>query len=103
MNLGETVAYCGLKGCSYVGISLCRLCVPSVSDGGAGFDVDASHVFPQGVLAAITLVGVGLELEELEQAPGVRQDFLSGQWPSPPYWVSGPIPRYWSGNPEGQA
>ena len=57
MNLGETVAYCGLKGCSYVGISLCRLCVPSVSDGGAGFDVDASHVFPQSVLAAITLVG----------------------------------------------
>ena len=25
----------------------------------AGFDVDASHVFPQGVLAAIALVGGG--------------------------------------------
>ena len=46
-----------LKGCSYVGASLCRLHVPSVLGGRAGFDVDASHVFPQGVLAAITLVG----------------------------------------------
>ena len=25
--------------------------------GDSGFDVDASHVFPQGVLAAITYVG----------------------------------------------
>ena len=32
----------------------------------AEFDMDASHLFPQGVLAAITLVGGGLELEGLE-------------------------------------
>ena len=33
--------------------------VPTAFGGRAGFDVDASHVFPQGVLAAVTLVGDG--------------------------------------------
>ena len=31
--------------------------MPSAFNGRAGFDVDASHIFPQGVLAAVTLVG----------------------------------------------
>ena len=35
-------------------------CVPSAFGGRAGFDVDISHVFPQCVLAAITLVGSGV-------------------------------------------
>ena len=37
----------------------------------AEVDVDASHIFLQGVLAAITLVAVGLEMECLEQEQGV--------------------------------
>ena len=45
-----------LKGSSYVRVSLYRLLVSSVFSGRAGFDVDASHIFPQGVLANITLV-----------------------------------------------
>ena len=45
-----------LKGCSYVGTSLYRICLLSAFGGKAGFDVDASHIFPQGVLAAVTLV-----------------------------------------------
>ena len=40
-----------LKGRFYVGVSLNRLCVPSV------FVVDTSHIFPQGVLVTISLVG----------------------------------------------
>ena len=40
-----------------MGASLCRLHVPSAFGVRAEFDVDASHVFPQSVLAAITLVG----------------------------------------------
>ena len=40
-----------------MGVSLCRLHMPNASGGGAGFDVDTSHIFPQGVLAAITSVG----------------------------------------------
>lgn len=44
-----------LKGCSYPGVSLHRLGVPSAFAGRAGFDVDASPVFPQGVLVSITL------------------------------------------------
>ena len=37
----------------------------------AELDVDASYIFLQGVLAAITLVDVGLEMESLEQEQGV--------------------------------
>ena len=48
-----------LKGCSYVGASLCRLCVSNAPYGRARFDVDASRVFLQDVLATITLVGGG--------------------------------------------
>ena len=40
-----------------MGASLCRLRVPIPFGGRAGFDMDASHVFCQGVLAAIILVG----------------------------------------------
>ena len=46
-----------LKGCPYVGVSLCSLHMPSGFGGRAGYDVNTSEVFPQGVLAAITLVG----------------------------------------------
>ena len=45
-----------LKWCFYGGVSLHRLCVPSVFGVRAGFDADASHVFPHGVLATITLI-----------------------------------------------
>ena len=38
-----------------------RLCVPSAFGGRAGFDMDKSHVFPQGMLAAITFVWSGAE------------------------------------------
>ena len=46
-----------LKGCSFVGRSLSRLCLPSAFGGKAEFDVNAYHIFPQGVLVAITLLG----------------------------------------------
>ena len=39
-----------------MGVSLCRLYRPNAFGKRAGFDVDTSHVFPQGVLAAITFV-----------------------------------------------
>lgn len=43
--------------CSFMGVSLCRLHVPSAFGGRIGLDVVASHVFPQDVLAAITFEG----------------------------------------------
>ena len=39
---------------------------------GARFDVDASPVFPQGVLAAAIWVRAGLAMEKLELEPAVR-------------------------------
>ena len=48
-----------LKACPYVGALLYNLCVPSGFGGRARFDVHTSHVFPQGAVAAITLVGGG--------------------------------------------
>ena len=46
-----------LKGCFYVGVSLCRRHVPSVFGVKAEFYVDDSHIFPEGVLATVTLIG----------------------------------------------
>ena len=48
-----------LKGYPFVGASLCSLHVPSAFGGTARFDMNRSHIFPQCVLAAITLVGGG--------------------------------------------
>ena len=48
-----------LKGCRYVRASLYSLHVPSGFGGITGFEVNTSHVFSHGVLAAINLVGGG--------------------------------------------
>ena len=45
-------------------------CVPSVFGGRAVLDVNISYVFPQGVLAAVTLVGGGLETEAITALVG---------------------------------
>ena len=58
-----------LKVCPCVRGSLYSLCVPSGFDGRTGFDMNTSQIFPQGVLAAITIVGVRLEMEGLEPEP----------------------------------
>lgn len=53
MNLAETVTYCSLKQvflCESIPIKT----VYNVFDGRAGFELGARHVFPLGVLAAIT-------------------------------------------------
>lgn len=62
-----------LKGCSYVGTSLYRFGVLSALVGRAGFELEVSHVIPQGVLSPWQ--GVGLELEWLELELDVMQDF----------------------------
>ena len=45
------------NGWAYVQVSLYTLQVPSAFGGRARFDVNRSHLFTQGVLAAINLVG----------------------------------------------
>ena len=52
-------------------------------DSRARFDLNTSHVFPQGVLSAIILLGGGVRDEGPE--PGVIQGFPSAQWPSQSY------------------
>lgn len=69
-----------LKKCFHIVAFICRLLVPRVIHVRAGFDMDASHIFPQGVLATITLMGVWLVLKELEPIQDMTQDFLSAQW-----------------------
>lgn len=51
------------------------------------------HVFPQGVLIAVNLVGGGAKMEGLEPEPGISWGFPSVQWPSLPYQVQGQVPR----------
>ena len=60
-------------------------CLPSVFAVRAGFDVDTSHIFPQGMLATVTLVGdvAGDGGARACAGRGMRWDFLSAQWPSP--------------------
>ena len=81
-------------------VSLYSLCVPGAFGVRAGFDMNRSDTFPQGVVAAITLVvdragdeGIGPELS-------VRQCFPSTHCPSLPYCGWGWIPNLRSGNPE---
>ena len=49
-----------LKGYPCVGVTLYSLNVPSAFGGRARSHVSMSHIFPQGVLEAITLVGNGI-------------------------------------------
>ena len=64
-----------LKVCFYVRTFLCRLCVSNVFGVGAYFDMDASHIFTQSVLATITLKGalvsVGRSKIYAVQEPGL--------------------------------
>ena len=48
-----------LKGCPSLGAFLSRVYLPTGFGGRAGSDMNTSHIFPQGVQAAITLVGCG--------------------------------------------
>ena len=75
-----------------MGPSLFSLCVPSVFGGRAGFDVNTSHVFPQSVLAAITLEGGGAGDGGAKVRTSYEVAFLSAQRLSPPSWdrVSSP-------------
>lgn len=59
MKLDETVTCCGLEGVSLCKSILYSLCVPSAFGGRAGFDVNTSHVFLQGMLAVITFGSMG--------------------------------------------
>lgn len=51
------VIHCGLEGCFYIAASQCRLFMPIVSGVNPELNVDARHIFPQDVLAMITLIG----------------------------------------------
>lgn len=83
-----TITYCGLKGVFLRGsVPLQTLCAPYLW-WGAGFDVDSTHVFPQGVLAVITLVGSVAGDKEAKACTECKEDFLSIQCPSP--WESVP-------------
>ena len=62
-GLGELLPTVVLKRYSYEGVFLYRLCVSHAFGGRAGFDGSANHVFPYGVLAAITLVAGRIEMK----------------------------------------
>ena len=89
MKLNGKVTYGGLEDISLYGSILIHLQGSSDFDSRAGFDLNTSHVFLQGVLSAIILLGGGVRDEGPE--PGVSQGFPSAQWPSQSYfraWVS---------------
>ena len=86
----EKLPMVGLKRYLYMGASLYRLHGSTDFDSRAGFDLNTSHVFPQGMLSAIILLGGGVRDEGPE--PGVIQGFPSAQWPSQSYLGYGWVP-----------
>lgn len=57
--------------------------MPIVFSGIDGFDVNRSYVFPQGILAVITLIGSGVEdgvSMARAKADGVASPFLSAHY-----------------------
>ena len=66
----KKVTYCPLEKVLFLKVSLYRFMYPAFCRR-VEFDVDASHIFLQGVLTAIILVDIGLEMECLEQEQGV--------------------------------
>ena len=89
-NSMEKLPMVGLKRYLYMGASLYHLHGSTDFDSRAGFDLNTSHVFPQGVLSAIILLGGGVRDEGPE--PGVSQGFSSAQWPSQSYLGYGWVP-----------
>lgn len=65
-----------------MGASLCSLHVPSGFGGRAEFDVNASHVFSQGLPAAINLVEGSAGYGGVGPDSGVSQCFPFAQWPT---------------------
>lgn len=75
----------------YVQASLYILYVTRDFGKRAGFYVNMNHIFPKGVLAVITLVGMWLDMEMLRAEPGVNWSFTLVQWPSLPYQRQGGV------------
>ena len=80
-----------LKHCPFVEVTLYGPCVPSGFGQRAGSDISMNHVFPQGLLAAITSVGGGARDGRARARALMNQGFSSAPWPPPPYCVCGLI------------
>ena len=82
---------------SFVGAALCRQYMLSAFDRRAEFDVDSSHIFLQGVLAAFTLGGAWAWDANTRGngGTGMRPDFLSASSHHCPVkgWVWSHTPR----------
>ena len=85
MNLVETFIIVTLKSFSHLGVSLYSLQVPSAFGGRVEFGVNRTQIFPQGVLAAITLLRGGAGDVGVRQEPIIKWSFPSAKWPSLPY------------------
>lgn len=85
MNLGEIVTHGGPEAVSYGRVSLNTLPMPSGFAVRYGFDVNTSAVFPQGVLAPITVVLGGAGERGIGLQPGVKRVSRFAQWLILPY------------------
>ena len=59
MNLSETVIYFHFKRMLLCRNAAVQTALPNAFSGEARFDMDISHIFPQGLLAALSFVGGG--------------------------------------------
>lgn len=93
----KTVIHCGLEAVFLCGnIPIYTVC-PKPLCGELGL-MWMSPIFPQ-VGRQLSPWWGRAELEGMELQAGLRQAFLSAQWPSLPYWGWCLIPSFWSRNP----
>ena len=84
-----------LKGYFYVGVSLCSLCESNIFGVRAFLSLDAYHIFPQCVLAIITLIG-GVIGVVTQAALDVERGVFFALWLSQPCLGQGLLPSCWS-------
>lgn len=85
-----------LKGCFYVGVSLCFLHMSNVFVARAVFTMDNYHIFSSCVLAVIPLKEGVIGVVVARTALVVEEGLLFALWLSQPCQGLGLLPTYWS-------
>ena len=95
MNLGEILSTVVLKGHSYMRPLLFRLCEPKIFGTLGVFGMDSRHIFPQGVLVIIPLIGDVICTVVTESALDVGQGLLFAQCLPQTCWRQGLLLNCW--------
>lgn len=103
MHLGEITTYCEAERVFLYESVLIQTASAQCFSGKAGFDMDTSHVFPQSVLAAVTLIGSGVRDWEARADIRYEAGLPFSSVAIAVLFGVGSDPKYWGKIHEGQA